>query len=175
MTQPPSLPLLPHESTTLHVLLIFLCVETSHTYPLLLLHLSPLCLPVVHTLLIPRVSLDTPITDQDIAVIAKDYLVRWEELSPHLELTVQQEHSIQQTYRIYEDQKREALHMWKRNKGNGATYNSFITAAETISNMQLADNVRALLKKGTQEASTGVRITTAIYLLDTCILASPHE
>ena len=98
---------------------------------------------------IPHISsdvLDTPITDQDIATIVRDYLVRWEELAPRLGLTIPQEQCIQQTFREYEDQKREALRTWKRNKGNGATYRTFITAAETTSNMQLADNVRALLK-----------------------------
>ena len=84
--------------------------------------------------------------------------MRWEELSPHLKLTVQQEHSIRQTFKDYEDQKREALHTWKRNKGNGATYDSFITAAETISNVQLADNVRALLKERLQHTSTGLLV-----------------
>ena len=105
---------------------------------------------------VPHISgdvLDTPITDQDIATIARDYLVRWEELAPHLGLTAPQEHSIRQTFREYEDQKREALRTWKRNKGNGATYCAFITAAETISNRQLADNVRALLQL--QHALTG--------------------
>ena len=76
--------------------------------------------------------------------------MRWEGISPLLELTVQQEHSIRQTFQDYEDQKHEALRTWKRNKGNEATYSSFITAAETISNMQLADNVRALLQKRLQ-------------------------
>ena len=106
---------------------------------------------------IPSVSLDTPITDQDIAIIARDYLVSWEEISPHLELTPPQENSIRRTFRIYEDQKREALRKWKEKKGNGATYNSFITAAETISNKLLADSVRALLKKEKlQHTSTGL-------------------
>ena len=98
---------------------------------------------------IPHISsdvLDTPVTDQDIATIARDYLVRWEELAPHLGLIAAQEQSIRQTFQEYEDQKCEALHRWKRNKGNGATYRTFITAAETISNRQLADNVRALLQ-----------------------------
>ena len=94
-----------------------------------------------------------PVTDQDIATIARDYLVSWEELAPHLGLTVQQEKSIQKTCREYEDQKREVLRTWKRNKGNGATYHILITAAEAISNMQLADDVRALLKEHT---STGL-------------------
>ena len=105
---------------------------------------------------VPHISsdvLDTPITDVDIATIARDYLVRWEELAQHLGLTAAQEHSIRQTFWEYGNQKREALRRWKRNKGNGATYRTFITAAETISNMQLADNVRALLKL--QHTSTG--------------------
>ena len=106
---------------------------------------------------IPSYLLNTPITDQDIATIARDYLVRWEELSPHLEVTVPQENEIRNTFREYADQKREVLRTWKRNKGNGATYDSFITAAETISNMhmQLADNVRALLKKRLKHTPTG--------------------
>ena len=94
-----------------------------------------------------------PVTDQDIATIARDYLVSWEELAPHLGLTVQQEKSVRKTFCEYEDQKREVLRTWKRNKGNGATYHILITAAETISNMQLADDVRALLKEHT---STGL-------------------
>ena len=104
---------------------------------------------------IPSYLLGTPVTDQDIATIARDYLVRWEELAPHLELTVQQDQSIRKTFQEYEDQKREVLRTWKRNKGNGATYHSFITAAETISNMQLADNVRALLQAWLQPTLTG--------------------
>ena len=107
---------------------------------------------------IPRDLLDTPITDQDIAIIARDHLVKWEELAPHLELTVQQENEIRLTFWEYADQKCEALCTWKRNKGNGATYSSFITAAETISNMQLADSVRDLLKKRLQHTSTGLLV-----------------
>ena len=79
----------------------------------------------------------------------------WKELSPHLELTVQQEHCIHETFKRYEDQKREALRTWKRNKGSGATYGAFIIAAETTSNMQLADNVKALLKEQLQHTSKG--------------------
>ena len=115
---------------------------------------------------VPHISsdvLDTPISDQDIATIIRDYLVRWEELAPHLGLTASQEHSIRQTFREYEDQKREALRTWKRNKGNGATYCTFITAAETISNMQLADNVRALLQL--QHTLTGEIYGTCMVLI----------
>ena len=100
--------------------------------------------------------LNTPITDHNIATIARDYLVNWEELAPHLELTAPQEQSIRKDFREYELQKREALRMWKRNKGNGATYHTFITVAENISNMQLADNVRALLEKQLQHNSKGL-------------------
>ena len=119
----------------------------------------------VHAPHIPSYLLDTPITDHDIAIIARDYLVSWEELLPYKKLTIQQEHGIQETVRRYEDQKREALRMWKRNEGSGATYGAFITAAETTSNMQLADNVRALLKERLQHTSTGVLGTYKLILL----------
>ena len=115
---------------------------------------------------IPRDLLDTPITDQDIAIIARDHLVKWEELAPHLELTVQQENEIRQTFQEYAYQKRGALRRWKKNKGNGATYDSFITAAETISNIQLAGSVRALLKKRLQHTSTGLLVQDGAW---------PHE
>ena len=99
--------------------------------------------------------LDTLITDQDIVTIARDCLVRWEDLSSHLELPHQQEHNIELNFRGYENRKLEALRMWKRVKGNGATYRTFITTAESISNMQLAEDVRALLR---------ARVSTGVYM-----------
>ena len=80
------------------------------------------------------------------ATIARDYLTKWEELTPSLGLTQQNEVNIRETYRDYADQKREALYIWKRNKGNDATYGTLIAAAEGISNMQLADGIRDLMK-----------------------------
>ena len=105
---------------------------------------------------IPSDLLDAQITDQDIATIARDHLVRWEELAPHLELTDPQVYSIQQTFRMYEDQKHEALRMWKRKKGWGATYSAFIAVAEALSNIRLADNVRTMLRRRLQNTSTDV-------------------
>ena len=102
------------------------------------------------------IPMDTPITDHVIAIIAGEYLVRWEELAPHLKLTVPQEESIRATFRVYGDQKCEVLRTWKRNNGNGATYRTFITAAENASNRQLADDIRALLQKLSQNTLTGL-------------------
>ena len=86
------------------------------------------------------------VTDEQLAKVAREFLMKWEEISPSLGLTQQQEESIRRTYRDYEDQKREALYMWKRNKGNEATFDAFITAAEGISNMELADTLRGFMK-----------------------------
>ena len=86
------------------------------------------------------------ITDEQLAKVAREFLMKWEELSPSLGLTRLQEESIRRTYRDYENQKREALYMWKRNKGNEATFGAFITGAEGISNMELADSVRGFMK-----------------------------
>ena len=97
--------------------------------------------------------LDTPVSDQDITTIAAMYLIQWEELSPSLGLTPQHESEIRHTFRDYSDQKREALRRWKRIKGHAATYHAFITAATAISNMELVDNVKAMLQ--TRERSTG--------------------
>ena len=86
--------------------------------------------------------LDTPVSYTDIARIAKDFLENWEELSPHLELTPQQEAEIRHTFKDYGAQKREALRKWKKIKGSAAPYRAFITAAAATSNMELVDRVK---------------------------------
>ena len=90
------------------------------------------------TMIIPR---------ERLATIAREYLTTWEELTPSLGLTEQDEVNIRATYKDYANQKREALYTWKHNKGDGATYGALIAAAEGISNMNLADGVRNLMKK----------------------------
>ena len=78
--------------------------------------------------------------------IAGELLTDWEELSPSLDLTQAQERNIRKTHGEYADQKREALRAWKHNKGKGATFGALIAAAEEVSNMQLADDIRDLMK-----------------------------
>ena len=97
--------------------------------------------------------LDTPVSDQDLSKIAAKYLRKWEKLSPELKLTPQQETEIKETFRDYDDQKREALRKWREIKGNAATYRAFIDAATDASNKDLVDNVKAML--GTKEKPTG--------------------
>ena len=92
--------------------------------------------------------LETPVSHQDLSKIASKYLRKWEELSPELKLTPQQETDIKETFRDYDDQKRQALRKWREIKGNAATYRAFITAATAISNMELVDNVKAMLQAG---------------------------
>ena len=81
------------------------------------------------------------------------YLTQWEELSPHLGLTHPQEVEIRRTFMDYRSQKREALRKWKESKGHAATYRALIAAATAASNMELVDNVKAMLQ--TRERSTG--------------------
>ena len=94
---------------------------------------------------IPRELLDAPVSDLDIAKIAS-YLTNWEALSPWLGLTGSQEEEIRNTYRDYAEQKRRVLRKWKQIKGDTATHRACIATASAISNMELADNVRALLR-----------------------------
>ena len=86
------------------------------------------------------------ITYEQLAKIAREFLIRWEDLSPSLGLTRPEQESIRSTYPNYDDQKRESLYTWKSKKGNEATFGAFITAAEAISNIELADSVRGLMK-----------------------------
>ena len=96
--------------------------------------------------------LDTLVSDQDVATITK-YLTKWENLSPFLGLTEQDETNICNTYRDYSDQKRQALRKWKEIKGDAATYSALITAAKEIPNMDLVDKVKAMLRM--REKPTG--------------------
>ena len=93
------------------------------------------------------IDLSSVISRKQLAKISRELLTNWEELSPSLGLTGPQEESIRMTYSNYETQKQEALYKWKRNKGNEATFGAFIAAAQGISNMQLADNVRRLMNQ----------------------------
>ena len=102
---------------------------------------------------IPAELLDTPVSDTDLSKISAEYLRKWENLSPELKLTPQQETEIKETLRDYDEQKREALRKWREIKGNAATYRAFIAAATAISNIQLVDNVKAMLQA--REKSTG--------------------
>ena len=96
--------------------------------------------------------LDTPVSDEDVATITK-YLTKWEDLSPFLGLTQQDETDICNTYKDYRDQKRQALRKWKEIIGNAATYRALITSAKKIPNMELVDKVKAMLR--TSEQPTG--------------------
>ena len=96
---------------------------------------------------IPAVLLDSRVSDTDVATIAV-YLKRWEELSPFLGLKEQHEIEIRSDFKDqYSDQKRQALRKWKGIKGDAATYRAFIAAATKASNMELVDEVKAMLQE----------------------------
>ena len=95
---------------------------------------------------IPVGLLDAVISDGDICKIAAVYLVNWEELSPVLGLNPPAGAAILNSFKDYGTQKREVLRKWKALKGDAATYNALIVAAENISNRQLAHEVRRMEK-----------------------------
>ena len=86
------------------------------------------------------------ISDVDLTTIARDYLTDWESLRPYLGLNIQEKVKIYKLYpRTYGKQKQQCLEVWKEMKGNEATYDAFITAAEEAEHQQLADSVRTML------------------------------
>ena len=88
--------------------------------------------------------LDSPVSDIHIAKIAKDFIRNWEELAPYLRLLPAHEAVIKRDGR-YDDQKREALGTWKRKNGRKATYRALIAVAEQVSDVELAENIEALV------------------------------
>lgn len=99
---------------------------------------------------IPPNLLDSPVSDQDIAKIAS-HLMKWDKLSPVLGLTPQQETEIRETFHDYDIQKKQVLLKWKQIKGNKATYKALITAASSVFDMRLVNDITAVV----QERSRG--------------------
>ena len=108
--------------------------------------------------------LDNPVSHKDIATMA-EYLNKWEELSPALGLTPQHETEICRTFRDYGDQKREALRKWREIKGHAATYRSFTAAATAVSNMELVDNVKAMIGIQVQSTGTLQNVWTVMFVI----------
>ena len=92
----------------------------------------------------PSAPLDSPVSDIHISKIAKDLIRNWEELAPCLRLLPSREYEIKKDGR-YGDQKREALRMWKEQNGRKATYRALIVVAEQVSDVELAENIEALV------------------------------
>ena len=123
---------------------------------------------------IPTGRLEEVVSDEGVAMIARDHLTDWESLRPFLGLSRQQEVEICNTHGNYQKQKRECLEIWKQAKGNEATYSTFITTAEKAKNQQLADGVRAMLgiSVSHQPPHQHVRHSIAVYVYDN-LLYSP--
>ena len=99
----------------------------------------------VYVIIIPA-GLGEEVSDRDLATIARDHLSNWESLRPYLGLN----HALKEEIRRscpgdYGRQKQECLEVWKEMKGNEATYQALITAAEEAKEQTLADGVRAML------------------------------
>ena len=89
--------------------------------------------------------MDDVISRKALAVTARDHVRNWRELGPFLELTRQQETEIMESNSTnYGLQKRECLEVWKEMKGDGATYQALITAAEEAEERELADNIKKM-------------------------------
>lgn len=88
------------------------------------------------------VDIDREISDDDIEVIAREHLERWEGLPllTRAEETVIRNSSPSDYFR----QKREFLYKWKERHGNKATYRELSNAAAAIGNQALADTVNEL-------------------------------
>ena len=86
------------------------------------------------------------ISDEDIITIASKDVSDWEALAVHLGVTDPEKRKIRNSFPSdVEMQARRCLEKWKGEKGNVATYQALITAAENVNDQLLADNVRAML------------------------------
>ncbi|CAI8022372.1 hypothetical protein GBAR_LOCUS13151, partial [Geodia barretti] len=95
--------------------------------------------------------LDSVVTDRDIAIIAQEYLTKWEEISPFLKLKNVTDENIRRTPGGYQEQKKALLREWKRLHSSNATFRVLIRAAEEANNMMLADELRCMLENNNIE------------------------
>ena len=101
----------------------------------------------------PNGPLDSPVSDIHIAKIAQNFIRKWEELAPYLRLLPAHEDVIKKVG-AYDDQKREALRMWKRQNGRQATYRALIVVAKEVSDVEL----RKLSRFGTKREYRGENV-----------------
>ena len=99
------------------------------------------------------------VTEEDIAIIAKHHLNKWEDVSPYLRLKNAEE-IIRRTRGDYQDQRMEMLKIWKRQKGNKATYRVLMEAAKKALDNTLADGIREMVSAG-KFAFSDVRIISS--------------
>ena len=90
--------------------------------------------------------LNSVVTERDIAIIAQEYLTKWEEISPFLQLKIVTDDNIRRTPGGYPEEKKALLGEWKRLHGSRATFRVLIQAAENAQNMRLADDLRRMLE-----------------------------
>ena len=101
---------------------------------------------LLHILNTGRPGPNSLISDQHLALIAKDYLNDWKDLRPYLELSYNQQTAIAKSDPgDYARQRHECLEEWRKTKGTGATYHALILAAEKAKQQLLADRVRNLI------------------------------
>ncbi|CAI7993122.1 hypothetical protein GBAR_LOCUS1190 [Geodia barretti] len=89
---------------------------------------------------------DSVVTEREIAIIAQEYLIKWGEISPFLQLKIVTDENIRRTPGGYREQKKALLGEWKRLHSNRATFRVLIQAAENAQNMRLADDLRRMLE-----------------------------
>ena len=94
----------------------------------------------------PSRKLTDMIDDKDVIVIAREHISDWEALATHLSFTNPQKTGIKKSHPEVEEQARSLLQKWKTAKGNGATYQALITAAEAAGDKALADHIRSMCR-----------------------------
>ena len=117
---------------------------------------------------------DKRISDYDIAEIAQD-LKDWEEIAPFICLSESEQKEIREDYQgRYNLQKRQALHLWRRNCGNKATYRVLSDVLQSQGLTEQAELVKAMASAKNQTPISSVVMDQFYrYLLD-CYCGLPY-
>ena len=89
-------------------------------------------------------NLDAEVGEQHLEIIARTCSFEWEAIRPYLGLDLAQEQDISRSNNTYGEKRRVLLVMWKRSRGNAATYSALIAAANKIENKRFADEIKKI-------------------------------
>ena len=89
-------------------------------------------------------------------------LKSWKLLSPYLDITDAEEHSISKSSHDYDEQKQSLLFKWKENLGRSATYHALIKAIRDSGNINLAEFACKLAKDTDQKVNSACSMEVTV-------------
>ena len=103
---------------------------------------------------IPPAHLAQQCSDKYLADVSKK-ITNWKLLAPYMDIRRSEVHSIEESYRSYDEQKQEMLFKWKQNCAKKATVCALLEGIYSSHNIDLVESARELLQQHLSQTSEG--------------------